>query len=154
MHHVILLDDSASMTDREEIASAFERGQRVAGNIVDLAAGRDSQQEFTLLTFSSAADESSPEILRKVASRRTAPQWKERISQQRATALGVGPLEALEGIERKIVPAQDEKMVLYVLSDFRAPQWQESAALRQQAERLSGNDIQLELIQWFWSELN
>ncbi|MDG2207871.1 MAG: BatA domain-containing protein [Pirellulales bacterium] len=147
VHHVILLDDSASMTDREEIASAFNRGQRVAGNIVDLAAGRDSQQAITLLTFSSAADESSPEILRKVASRRTAPQWKERISQQRATALGVGPLEALEGIERKIVPARDEKMILYVLSDFRAPQWQESAALRQQAERLSGNDIQLELIQ-------
>ncbi len=147
VHHVILLDDSASMTDREESASAFERGQRVAGNIVDLAAGRDSQQAITLMTFSSAADESSPEILRKVASRRTAPQWKERISQQRATALGVGPLEALEGIERKIVPAQDEKMILYVLSDFRAPQWQESAALRQQAERLSGNDIQLELIQ-------
>ena len=147
VHHVILLDDSGSMTDRQANTSAFERGQRVAENILSLAGSAESQQAVTLLTFSSAVDRRSPEILREVANRRTPKQWAQHVNQERPTARGIGPLEALEGVEKKIVPAKDEKMILYVLSDFRAPQWQESVALRQQAERLTGNDIQLELIQ-------
>ena len=79
VHHVILLDDSGSMTDRQANTSAFERGQRVAENILSLDGSAESQQAVTFLTFSSAVDQRSPEILREVANRRTPKQWAQHV---------------------------------------------------------------------------
>ena len=147
VHHVLLLDDSGSMTDQVASASVFNRGQRVVQSVLELASDAQTEQAITLSTFSSAIDGHAPEVLREVANRKTPQQWAELVHGLLPTASGTEPLEAIEAVEKIVVPAKDEKMILYVLSDFRTAQWQEGGALKQQLERLAGNQIQLELIQ-------
>ena len=147
VHHVVLLDDSGSMTDRAANTSAFDRGKRVMQSVLDFASGAKTEQSITLFTFSSAIDGESPEVLREPANRKTPQQWSQIVGGLEPTATGTEPLKAIEAVEKMIEPAKDEKMILYLVSDFRTSQWQEGGALSQQLERLAGNQVQLELIQ-------
>ena len=147
VHHVILLDDSGSMDDQQSDMSAFERGQRVIQSILDLASNSKNEQAITLLPFSEVIEGRSPKILRQAANKKTSQQWAQVVDELSPTASGSSPFEALDAIEKIVEPAKDEKMILYLLSDFRTAQWQEGGALIQQLERLSENDVQLELIQ-------
>ena len=147
VHHVILLDDSGSMTDQKSNTSAFARGQRVIQSVLELASGTKNEQAITLFTFSSAIDGRSPEIMREAANRKTPQQWAQVVDELEPTSAGVEPLEAIEAVEKIMEPIKGEKMILYVISDFRTAQWQKGGALSQQLERLAGNEVQLELIQ-------
>ena len=64
VHHVLLLDDSGSMTDQVASASVFNRGQRVVQSVLELASDAQTEQAITLSTFSSAIDGHAPEVLR------------------------------------------------------------------------------------------
>ena len=46
-HHLILLDDSYSMTDRTGGQEVFDRAKEVLARIVDRAAGPDTRQRLT-----------------------------------------------------------------------------------------------------------
>ena len=147
VHHVILVDDSGSMGDQQADMTAFERGQQVIRSILDLASNSKNEQAITLLPFSTAIDGLAPEILREAANKKTPQQWTKVVYELQPTATGSTPLEAIEAVEKIVEPAKDENMILYLLSDFRAAQWQEGGALIQQLERLAENDVQLEFIQ-------
>jgi hypothetical protein len=54
-HHIILLDDSFSMSDHWNDTSAFEQAKRVVERIGAEAARQVQSQVFTLLPFSHAA---------------------------------------------------------------------------------------------------
>lgn len=147
VHHVILLDDSGSMGDQQSDMSAFERGQRVIQSILNLASDSKNEQAITLFPFSDAVEGRSPKILREAANKKTSQQWAQVVDELSPTASGVAPFDAIDAVEKIVEPAKDEKMILYLLSDFRTVQWQEGGALVQQLERLTENDVQLELIQ-------
>ena len=53
-HHVVLLDDSFSMSDRWADTSAFERARQTVRRIGDDASLHSTPQSFTLLRFSAA----------------------------------------------------------------------------------------------------
>ena len=53
-HHIVLLDDSFSMSDRWADTSAMDRAKAVIQRIGTVAAQRSEQQAFTLLRFSRA----------------------------------------------------------------------------------------------------
>ena len=142
VHHVILLDDSGSMGDQQSDMSAFERGQRVIQSILNLASDSKNEQAITLLPFSDAVEGRSPKILREAANKKTSQQWAQVVDELSPTASGVAPFDAIDAVEKIVEPAKDEKMILYLLSDFRTVQWQEGGALVQQLERLTENDVQ------------
>src|SRR3990172_9080353 len=54
-HHLILLDDSYSMSDRWNETTAFSEGKRAVQAIVDQASQQSDTQLVTLLRFSEAA---------------------------------------------------------------------------------------------------
>src|SRR4051795_13615795 len=54
-HHLVLLDDSYSMSDRWGDTNALAEGKRAVGAIVDQAAQQSDTQLVTLLRFSEAA---------------------------------------------------------------------------------------------------
>ncbi len=53
-HHIVLLDDSYSMSDRVGSRSAFDRAEQVLSRLADRAMAQDSRQRFTLLRYSQA----------------------------------------------------------------------------------------------------
>src|SRR3954463_2270013 len=55
-HHLVLLDDSYSMSDRWGDTSALNEGKRAVQAIVDQAAQQSDTQLITLLRFSEAAN--------------------------------------------------------------------------------------------------
>src|SRR6185503_3011534 len=54
-HHLVLLDDSYSMSDRWNDTSALDEGKKAVQAIVDQAAQQSDSQLITLLRFSEAA---------------------------------------------------------------------------------------------------
>jgi len=145
-HHVILLDDSGSMTDRWSDTSAFDRARDVVRNIVARADRQSSQQFVTLLPFSQAAAGEPPEIMRALVTTEFAVEFDSYQNKLNATQLTTGPLEALTAVEKLLQPDEDENIVLYVVSDLRSAQWSDATALRQQCARLHDLDAQLQLV--------
>ncbi|MEN6448995.1 MAG: CARDB domain-containing protein, partial [Thermoguttaceae bacterium] len=56
-----------------------------------------------------------------------------------------GPLPALQAVEKLLGAGEEEQRVLYLISDFRARQWDQPVELRQELDRLStaGTDVRL-----------
>ena len=68
-HHIVLLDDSFSMSDRLGDTSAFDDGKRFVINLGTQAARRAEPQTFTLLRFSRAGKLSRgrpPDLLEEI----------------------------------------------------------------------------------------
>ena len=146
VHHVILLDDTGSMADQWANTNAFSRAKSVVENIIRRASRESSRQKVTLLRFSDAALGKPPEILRQVAADALVDKLSELSGRLEVTALGAGPLEGLELIEKRVKPEADESTILYLVSDLRAAQWQQSPAIAQVLERLNGNGSEIQLV--------
>ncbi len=54
-HHIVLLDDSFSMSDRWANTSAFDQARQVIGRMAQQAAREETPQAITLLRFSRVA---------------------------------------------------------------------------------------------------
>lgn len=149
-HHVLLVDDSYSMSDQRDGRSVFDEAKRVVQEILRQADGRAEQQLVTLLRFS--------ECRRLAAGDGT--QWERRpldaellaelqsvLGKWRSSETDAGPIDALQAALKLPEPQADESTIAYVISDFRQPQWQEQAQLTQAAGRLSDRVSQLRLVQ-------
>ncbi len=145
-HHVILLDDSGSMTDQGPEGSAFDRARDVVANIVARAGQQNSQHSVSLLRFSRAASDERPELLHEKVDDEFLSKFEELKSKLNPTQLALGPLAALDAMERAIEPDEDENLIVYVVSDLRAEQWQDATALRQALRRVTDMNAQLQLV--------
>ncbi|RIK83601.1 MAG: hypothetical protein DCC67_05780 [Planctomycetota bacterium] len=154
-HHLILLDDSYSMSDRWEESSALEEAKRAVMRILDQARGRADNQAVTLLLFSEAsrmAAGSGATIDRRPLDAEAMTELERYLSRLLPSETGAGPVEALQAATRLPEPAVDETRIAYLVSDFRRPQWQKQAALRQLTSRLRQRSAKLLLVQSVYAE--
>ncbi|MFP6693942.1 MAG: BatA domain-containing protein [Pirellulales bacterium] len=146
-HHVVLLDDSGSMLEQGPVSSAFDRARDVIANVVQRAAQENAEHSLTLLRFSHAAAGAHPEFLHEPLTDEFLAEIDELKSELAPTQLSVGPLKTLDALERTLKPDDDEDLVVYVVSDFRAEQWQDATALRQAVSRVADMNAQLQFVQ-------
>jgi len=153
-HHIVLLDDSLSMTERLGSSSGFARALQVIRDISQEAGDADSPQEFTLVRYSDAtygaadnnatataddkkatADDkrATAESISNVGGiyRQTVDQdfdrWlAEKLRSVDATALAVHPQKAADIAARLVEETADRRSLVYVISDFRADDWESS----------------------------
>ncbi|MCA9233862.1 MAG: BatA domain-containing protein [Planctomycetales bacterium] len=149
-HHVLLVDDSYSMSDQRDQRSVFDEAKRVVLEILRQADGRAEQQLVTLLRFSdcrrlSAGD--AAEWERRPLDAQLLAELESLLGKWRPSETDAGPSDALQAAQRLPEPQADETTIAYVVSDFRRPQWQEQAQLAQAAQRVSERVSQLRLIQ-------
>ena len=148
-HHIVLVDDSYSMSDRLSDASAFDRAKQVVLRLADQAARADNPQAFTLLRFSQAAGGprgTQPDMLEQTLTAGLRERLAGIVAAWVPSQLASGPAEALEAIER--LPRQegsDERMV-YLISDFRTNQWDDPAVIRKTLSRLQEQGAHLQLV--------
>jgi hypothetical protein len=129
-HHVILLDDSYSMSDRWDDTSAFQEAKKVIARIGGEAAKQIQPQSVTLLRFSRVGKSGRPtqaDFLNEQVANGFADQLKKVLDKCDASQSDAGPVEPLKALDELLGDPEGERRILYELSDFRTRQWNDPA---------------------------
>jgi hypothetical protein len=154
-HHLILLDDSYSMSDEWEETSAFDEAKGVVVRVLRQARQRSGDQLVTLVRFSEARELEAggqASFDRQPLDAQTLVSLERRLGQWEPSESAAGPAEALQAATRLPDPAPGETRIAYLISDFRRRQWDEQAALRQLASRLRERSSKLLMVQSVYDE--
>ncbi|MEC9002518.1 MAG: BatA domain-containing protein [Planctomycetota bacterium] len=156
-HHYILLDDSYSMGDESGGRSVFDDATQVITQIGNQAR-QLRQQRITLIRFSQAlASDSSDSAIDRVdevadlsasfVDKDFNLLLEEKRSQMQVSQLSVGAGPALELVQQLVADNNDEKCVVYLLSDFRENEWQSPKQVRQSLRELQDAEADIQLVQ-------
>lgn len=148
-HHVVLLDDSYSMSDRSSDTSAFDDAKAVVGRIAEEASRQVQPQTFTLLRFSQVgrhAIGTQPDLLEQPVNSDLALRLRQRLESCEVSELASGPNAALEAVHQLLGEGGNEQRIVYLVSDFRARQWDDATDLRNQLAKLVGSGARIQLI--------
>lgn len=149
-HHLFLLDDSYSMSDRGELSTTFDQAKRVVGSILDQASRQSDNQKLTLVRFYTADGLSAgttPEISEQPLDRALLEKVQSMLGDGRASESNAGPLQAVQAVLGLPEPSADEARIVYLVSDFRRRQWTDDDQLRQVLGQLRDKCAQLHLVQ-------
>jgi hypothetical protein len=147
-HHVVLLDDSFSMSDRWEDTNAMEQAKGVVRRIVEQSA-REGAQTFTLLRFSQAGRPirgTQPDFLQETVDSEFPKRLKARLAELAPSQTAAGPLSAMEAAAHLLGQAEGEQRIVYLISDFRARQWDDPGPLKKILLDWSGSGVKVHLI--------
>lgn len=148
-HHIVLLDDSFSMSDRWADTSALEQAKAVIRRIGAQAAAQQQPQEFTLLRFSRVGREqrgSEIDMLQVAVDRDFEADLERMLEGMRASETAAGPLAALAEVERLLGNTDDERRIVYLVTDFRTREWNEPTELRNRMEAITAEEAELHLV--------
>jgi hypothetical protein len=149
-HHIVLLDDSFSMSDQWADTSAFNEAKNFIDRLGRQAAEQPTRQEFTLLRYSQASNPSQgtqADLLSEaVGSGDFRKKLDETLQRLRVSQLAVGPSEALKAASQIVGDGAEAQFVLVVLSDFRSKDWTSAAELRQQLDKLKEAGCVVQLV--------
>jgi len=149
-HHLILLDDSYSMSDQWEQSNAFEEAKRVVGQLLDQATTQEGNQKLTLLRFSQASELTAgaeAAELEQTLDRQRYEEVVSELSKLRVAESDAGPLEVIQAALGLPEPTDEETRVVYLISDFRKESWPSNTETSQQLSLLREQAAQLHLIQ-------
>lgn len=146
-HHVVLLDDSYSMTDRWAETSAFGEARQAIDRVARRALGLGPGQRFTLLRFSRAGEPASPDLQAATVNAGFVDGLGATLAKLQPSETAADPLPALESADRLLGESAGENVVIYLLSDFRANQWRQPDALRDKLAAWNAAGRQIHFIQ-------
>ena len=131
-HHVILLDDSFSMSDHWDDTTAFAEAKQVIERIGAEAARQVQPQVFTLLPFSHARRHHAAQndLVNYRVGNDFAGKLAETLKKIDVSQTNAGPAEALRTVNQLLGEPEDERRILYIISDFRAKQWNDPADVK------------------------
>ncbi len=148
VHHVVLLDDSYSMSDRWGQTSAWDEARRAVTRIAE-ALGAEGEQTFTLLRFSQAGRAirgTQPDLLQRRVDAEFLDDLRSKLAGLEASQTAAGPLEALRAVQQLLGEAEYAAQNVYLVSDFRAREWGEPGDLVQALADLHQAGARLHLI--------
>jgi hypothetical protein len=132
-HHLILLDDSYSMSDRFDNTSAFAEAKRAIQSVVDEAYEQTDRQLATILRFSEAAQLSAgaqPKVFSVAINDAFRSRLESLLASWDISQTDVGPADALKAVPRLPLTDQAETLIVYIVSDFRARQFDNAGEIR------------------------
>jgi hypothetical protein len=148
-HHIVLLDDSFSMSDRWADTDAFSEAKKVVQQIGANAARQDRLQSFTLLRFSRVGRPqrpTEPDLTKQTITSDFGDQLEDVLSKIKVTQLASGPSPALQASAQLFGGDDGDHRILYLISDFRSRQWNEPSDLRKELLKLNSADTEVHLI--------
>ncbi|MEM8944865.1 MAG: BatA domain-containing protein [Planctomycetota bacterium] len=149
-HHLVLLDDSYSMSDRDGSLTAFGEAKRVLGQLLDQATQQPGDQKLTLLTFSQASEVTAgadADGLDQPINRQGYEQVVARLNKLSVAESDAGPSQAIRAAVGLPKPVETEARIVYVISDFRMEQWRQNGELADLLGQLRNEVAQLQFIQ-------
>jgi uncharacterized membrane protein len=156
-HHYVVIDDSMSMSDRAGGMDALEQALNFTRELGAEAARQELRQRFTLMRFSKAQAASASDPDSGLAAAITDlnaedvdsgfPLRLEAIRTAiRPTQLPVGPEAALQVMRRLVSQNNNEHRILYLVSDFRAKEWDNPREIRELLSELEKDNVQIRLV--------
>jgi hypothetical protein len=148
-HHVILLDDSYSMSDRWDDTSAFQEAKTVITRIGEEAAKQLQPQSMTILRFSRIGRSGKPtqtDLLNEQVTNGFPDHLKKTLDKCDVSETDAGPVEAIKTLDELLGDPEGERRILYVVSDFRTRQWSDPADTKKQLLRWQAADADIHLI--------
>jgi Aerotolerance regulator N-terminal len=150
LHHIVLLDDSFSMSDHWADTSAFDEAKQVILRMGKQWAEQASRQECTLLRYSQATKQSRGTQFDLTSETIDAGEFPKKLDQtlQRlhVSQLAVGPDEALKAAAQMVGDGGDVKSIVFLVSDFRAKDWTHATETRKTLQKLNEAGAKLQLI--------
>jgi hypothetical protein len=142
-HHIVLLDDSFSMSDQVGNVTPFQKAESVIRRLADRIDAHEWGQKLTLIRLSQAARLVPAEAQRDPLAAATQVadlygitvdgEFEKRIEnlQNRldVSALACHPTHALELLSELIGTFDQERPIVYLVSDFRSETWDQGAEL-------------------------
>jgi hypothetical protein len=147
-HHVVLLDDSFSMSDTWGVTNAFDEGKKRVLAIASAAEQQNTPQEFTLLRFSRASRTGramQPDIREAVGADFT-KKVENTLAGLKVSELAIGPAEALDSALQLVEDSPDQHLEVYIVSDFRAGEWNEASDLGERLKELNEQGVEPKLV--------
>jgi len=155
-HHYVLLDDSFSMSDRSTDGTAFDRALATLSLIASRAKNRQNQK-FTLMRFSRARTVKTANGQNELASsfadlngelvdNQFAQLLEDTKQRMQVSNLAVDVHDTLTAAAQLIRQRNDENAIIYILSDFRAKDWNNPERIDQQLAEISHTGAATELI--------
>jgi hypothetical protein len=132
-HHLVLLDDSYSMSDRWGDTSALAEGKRAVQAIVEQASQQSDTQLITLLRFSEAAALSAgaqPKVYAEQINETFRSKLESLLAGWEPSQTDVGPADALKAIPRLPLDKNEETLIVYLVSDYRNRQFASATEIR------------------------
>ncbi len=148
-HHVVLLDDSYSMSDRWADTDAFGVAKQAIAKLGEQAAAQGISQSFTLLRLSQVAPHGGaprPDLLAEIVTAAFPNRLNDLLRPFEPTALAIGPESAFAVLDQLLGPAEGEQRIVYLVSDFRSRQWAEPDELKRTLARLNSEGTHIELV--------
>jgi aerotolerance regulator-like protein len=148
-HHVVLVDDSYSISDRWENTTGLSEAKHAIQAIVDQAGQQSDRQLITLLRFSEAAKLSAgaqPQVFAQPIDDVFRSKLETLLAGWEPSETDVGPADALKAIPRLPLAGEDQSVILYLLSDFRTRQFDSASEIRKQLEDLGQEVAQIHLV--------
>ncbi len=149
-HHIILLDDSFSMSDRWEQKSAFREAIGAIKKIADEATHQQQPQRFTLLRYSRVAQGergTQADMFEMPVNRTEFPRRLDRIlTAMEVSETTAGPIRALKEISQLMDESDTERRIVYIISDFRAREWDDPTELKSHLQELNEAEAEIHLV--------
>jgi hypothetical protein len=142
-HHLVLLDDSASMQDRWGETTAFEEGKLVIRKLVEEGSRRPGTQMLTVLLLS---DPDDPFINGEDINEQLLVKLTEDLNTLKPTNQSFNLLDGLKAADQRLTDEKAISRTLHVISDFRESDWNTQAALKAQMNTFEENNIAVNLV--------
>ena len=151
-HHYVLVDDSFSMSDRDNQGAALDRAKMVVQQIVGRARNR-SNHRLSMLRVS-AVDKADVtglltprfEIENELVDSAFAKRVETITTSLVPSAFSVSCENALESILQLVRSRTEENAIVYLLSDYRQKDWQATNEIAKTLRSISGEGAAIELI--------
>ena len=154
-HHIVLLDDSYSMSDRWADTDAFSQAKKVVDRIGGNAAKQDRLQSFTLLRFSRAGRpqrRTEPDLIKEPVTSKFAEKLSEllwshdRKGRWRSRSWPAARCRPCRRSASSSAATRESTASSISISDFRSRQWNNPTDIRQELLQLSGDGVEIHLI--------
>ncbi|MCC7476243.1 MAG: BatA domain-containing protein [Pirellulales bacterium] len=133
-HHLVLLDDSYSMSDRWSESAAFQEAKRAVQGIVDQSSQLSDRQLLTILRFSEASRLSAgsqPAVFAEAINDRFRGRLESLLASWEASESDVGPAAALKAVPRLPLASDEQTLIVYVVGDYRAREYHHAVEIRE-----------------------
>jgi hypothetical protein len=149
-HHLVLLDDTLSMTENLQGKTVFANALQAVNVIAASAQQQSTTQEFTMLRFSRSQrgqHAAEPDLAQVVVDSDFPATLAHTLEGIAPTELSVSPLEALAALKGMASANDHEQRIIYLVSDFRARDWSHNDDLKKALEHLQSQGAALRLVQ-------
>ena len=149
VHHIVLLDDSYSMSDHWGDTSGLEEGKRVVQEIAAEAGRQIQPQQFTLLRFSHArwlGRGAQADLLQEPVRGKFGETLREKLAKIGPSESAAGPADALEVLAELLGEPKGQQRIIYLVSDYRTRDWNEAKQLRDHLKDFDKENAQIVLV--------